>query len=596
MKALLIFLVVLAGLTTGAPTARQVRTTRDTRDPGGEPGHNRPPVNVFVINIDDLRPSLGAYGIAEAKTPNIDKLARKGTTFMNAFVQQTVCSPSRSSYMTSRRPEGVKGVNGTGVFNFINHIRQTAFGKTWVTFPQYFKSFGYWANGGGKSFHDELPPSYDGNLSWSLDIPYLPTSKEQCNQSSPETLLWSTGPPNLVNPKAVCPYNRPDNLFFEYKLVDKLIEGLNYSLSANMPFFLWGGFFKPHSPYIMPKRIWDNFDFGGISLPTHKILDVPLDFSDAALFNYVQDIESLPPWRNSTTILDYDADLAFPDEWIKIVRRGYYAAMSWTDEQVGRFIQVLKDRGLYDNTLFVLFSDNGMRIGEGSAYMKCDLWDISSRVPLIFAGPGIPKGRVRYTPVEILDVFPTMASLAGLPIPDFAQGKDLSTLIRHENHCDVKKGVAFSQHPRCNDYTEPRPWRKITIQTQWACMGTTKNQFKYMGYSVRTIAWRYTEWRVWNVSLSRADWSPAGLLGAELYDHSFTTGFGPSMFNDNEIHNLYNSNKESKAVYDLSNLLHAQFDANFVAPAPWVAPVDFDSDGDADDFFGEGGEDDDCDE
>lgn len=510
------------------------------------------PFNVLVLNPDDMRPSLGCYGLDEVHSPNIDALASKGVRFVNAFVNEPVCNPSRSSFMTSRRPQKTK------VWNFINHIRQTPEGQTWKTVAQHFKENGYFTAAGGKSFHDNVPPNYDGATSWSIeDYPYMPTVKTLCFDS--DSLLWSTVPNASVNPTALCPMDKPDDWFFDHKLATHIIGAMDKSIELGKPFFLWAGFFKPHHPFVVPKRVYDRYTVGDLSLPKNKILDVPLDFSDAALFNYNQGPQAHPPFTDGNRTLDYGPHTPFPDEWIRLMRAGYYSAITWTDEQIGRIMDALEARGLADNTIVVLFSDNGIAMGENSAYMKTDTWDISTRVPLIFYGPRTPNGKVRKTPVELIDIFPTLSSLANLPTPSGLDGKDLTKLIRSQNEQQYAGYAAFSETPRCGDITQPEPWKVLERLLQWNCMGTPRPRFTFMGYTVRTLEWRYTEWRYWNAATLSGVWTPEGLVGAELYDHRNDQLHGSSFFDDNEDENLVDIYQGAPFLEDLKELLHSNW-------------------------------------
>jgi iduronate 2-sulfatase len=514
------------------------------------------PFNVLVINPDDLRPSLGCYGIDEVYTPNIDRLAKKGVLFRNAFVNQAICNPSRSSFMTGLRPDTTK------VWNFLNHVRQTPLGQTWKSIPQHFKENGYFTSGGGKSFHNELPPKYDGNISWSIeDYPYMPVEeKTPCNLT--ESLIWSTIPADVIVPAAVCPRDAADNTFFDHKVATHIIGAMNYSIQQGKPFFLWAGFFKPHSPYIVPKRVFDRYTVGDLSLPKHKTMEVPLDFSDAALFNYNGVTQAYPPFTNGTHTFDYGPQTPLPDAWIKLMRAGYYSSITWMDEQVGRLLDALEDFEVADNTIIIFFSDNGISMGENSMYMKSDTWDRSTRVPFIIAGPRTPNGKVRTTPVELIDVFPTLASLAKLPIPSGLEGKDLTKVIRSQNEAQYKNYAAFSQHPRCGNISLANPWLTLTYTQQWTCIQTLRPTFSYMGYTVRTKSWRYTEWRKWVRTTLTADWSDSGFVGAELYDHRGDESYGPSLFDDNETYNLYYNyiDTEADTIAMLKDLLRSNFD------------------------------------
>lgn len=523
------------------------------------------PYNILVLNVDDLRPSLGAYGISEVISPNIDKLAQEGVVFRNAMNQISLCGPSRSSFMTSRTPDSLN------IWNFKNHIRTAPNGDSLVTLPGHFKSQGYLTTGGGKSFHDPFPPNYDGLRSWSMDkVSYLPVSKELCTDNV--TLIKSTiavAQPS-VRPTSVCPIDRPDNTFFEYQLVDKLIQGMHYAVDHDMPFLLWGGFFKPHHPSLMPKRIWDLYDVDKISVPKNLVMDVPEDFSEPALFNYAQGRQADSPMTNFTHTLPYGPNLALPNRWIQLLRAGYYAGITWTDDQIGRVLEELDNLGLRNNTIIVLFADNAISMGEGSKYMKSDNWDMSCRVPLIFSAPFLPKGEVRHEPVELMDIYPTLVNLAGIDPPETHEfhGKDITNLIFGEEDEDVDY-LAYSQFPRCvNISLTQQPWLVDTFpptaEVQWNCMTSEVRYFTYMGYTVRSKQWRYTEWRTWSPVSMDADWSESGVVGRELYDHRRNKVYGPSFLEEFETKNVYKTYKANGFVRHLKEKLNERFNPEYL--------------------------------
>ena len=511
--------------------------------------------NVLVINPDDMRPSLGCYGVDGAITPNMDKLADKGVTFLNAFVQQPVCNPSRNSFMSGLRPDTIK------VWNFINHIRDSPEGQDIVTMPGYFKQKGYFTAGSGKSFHDGIPANYDGNKSWSLEqFPYLPTGKPQCYQidNGNHTIITSMLPPS-VNAMAVCPLDRPDEEFFEYQVTEHMLDAMRHSLVTGQKFFLWAGYFKPHAPSVYPKRFYD-MHINRVEVPSNKIMDIPLDFSDAALFNYNQAPASFPPFTNGTDIHSYGPNDPLPDQWIKMLRAGYFGGISWTDFQIGRLLKGMKRLGLDKKTIVIMFSDNGIMMGENSCFIKSDNWDLSSRVPMIFSGPSIPKGKVRKAVVETLDIYPTLAKLAGLPAPPNVEGKDISKIIRASSEHQYNSNAAFTQAPRCGNHSAGRPWEEFTSEKQWTCLGIGRGMFSYMGYTVRTKGWRYTEWRRWNATTLEGDWSSTGLVGCELYDHRSHIPYGDFELFESETDNLCDTYTNSPVVTHHKALLKSNFD------------------------------------
>ena len=408
--------------------------------------------NVLLIIADDLRPELGCYGVAAARTPNIDRLAARGVRFDRAYCQYPVCNPSRTSLLTGLRPDA------TRVFGNQQHFRKTL--PDVVTLPQHFKQNGYVTIGLGKIYHrgqtmEDLRPEMDDPASWT---------RSQYFEGTP---LGNTGEGrNLTGGKlAWCRWlaaegtdeDQPDGMIAR--------EAVN-ALEANRdnPFFLAVGFHKPHDPFIAPRAYFDMHPLDKISL------------------------HSDPADRDAAHALGgkgafAEAFAAFGERERREYTRAYYAGTSFTDAQVGKVLDALDRLKLADRTIVVFLGDHGFHLGERGWWNKSTLFELSARVPLIIAAPGNREhpGKTSSRTVELLDLYPTLADLAGLKLPPGLQGVSIRPLL--------------------DDPTAA--WDRPAY--------TQVQRGKVAGHSVRTARWRYTEW-------------DDGRAGAELYDHAADPG------------------------------------------------------------------------
>jgi iduronate 2-sulfatase len=430
--------------------------------------------NVLLIIADDLRPDLGCYGNRDVRTPNIDRLAARGTLFNRAYCQYPLCSPSRSSFLTGKRPET------TGIYNNRTHIRRTL--PNVVTLPQYFKQNGYVSIGLHKIFHD----GYDDRASWS--VPHWDPSKKDGIVSFAEDERPAVEAVNVTDDQL------PDGATAARAV--KLLEQYR-----NEPFFMAVGFRRPHQPFTMPKRYWDLYNEATLRLPPN--MEMPDDAPDFAAFSRsdVGRYTGLPKTG------------ARNDAQGRELLHGYYACVSYVDAQVGRLLRSLDILGLRDNTIVVFWGDHGYQLGEhGMWASKETLYEISLRSPLIVSAPGqrAPGARTDGL-VEAIDVYPSLAELAGLPPP---------------------RGVeASSFKPLMDD--PGRSWKRAAFSEQIRTLG---DRDKILGRSVRTDRYRLTEWDL-----------PRGRREYELYDYQA---------DPDERRNLANRREERSTVKDLTRLLH----------------------------------------
>ncbi len=413
--------------------------------------------NVLFIAVDDLRPELGCYGAKTILTPNIDRIAKQGMTFLRAYCQQAVCSPSRTSVMTGARPDTTK------VWDLVTHFRDAM--PDTVTLAQHFKQNGYFVQGMGKIFH----PGYDDSRSWSVAW----QTQNAPNYASIKTadVLDEDAKKKSKNGPAFESGNVPDEFYKDGKVAALAVETLGKLAKKPEPFFLAVGFAKPHLPFVSPKKYWDMYDPAEIKLAPNPYR--PKDAPDYAL-------------TTSGELRNYQG---MPDEGpvgdtlARQLKHGYYAAASYTDAQIGKVLDELDRLGLRKNTIIVLWGDHGWKLGEHGEWCKHSNVENDTNAPLLFSVPGMKAvGQSTKALVEFVDIYPTLAEVAGLPLPQHLEGTSFKPLLDDPKR--PWKPAAFSQYPRGK---------------------------KLMGYSMRTDRYRFTAW------VDRQDHSKVEAL--ELYDH-----------------------------------------------------------------------------
>jgi uncharacterized sulfatase len=407
--------------------------------------------NVLLIMADDLNNDLGTYGHRLVKTPNIDRLAARGVRFDRAYNQFPLCNPSRASLLSGLRPDTI------GIYDLVTPIRKAR--PEVVTLPQMFQRNGYVAARVGKIYHYGNP----GDIGTSgLDDP--PSWNEFVNprgiDKDEEPLLTNFLPSRGLG-STLAYYASPagDEQHTDGKVAIETIALLEKH--RDRPFFLAAGFYRPHCPFIAPKKYFDMYPLDRIPSPS---------FSPGELVE-------IPAPAFWTTPPYWELGVEQQRESI----RAYYASISFLDAQVGRLLDALDRLKLTDQTIVIFISDHGYNLGNHGQWMKQSLFDRSARAPFIMAGPGISKGRPSPRVVEFLDLYPTLADLARLERPDGLEGRSLASLLR--NPSSAWNRPALTQVRR----------------------GTAPAFF--MGYSIRNEKWRYTEW-------------DDGRLGTELYDET----------------------------------------------------------------------------
>lgn len=422
--------------------------------------------NVLFIAVDDMRVELGCYGDGHVHSPNIDRLAAEGILFERAYCQQAVCNPSRASLLTGLRPSSLR------LWDLPTHFRERLAEVT--TLPQWFLQEGYHAQNIGKIFHNWRQPEFKGDpASWSV-----PAVMHYASHGSDKPLTSEDDSPrNLSSVPRTEMCDVDDEAYFDGRIANLAIDALEERQISEKPFFLAVGFWKPHAPFNAPKSYWDLYDLNTVSLPSNP--KPPSDVPALALHDGREIRRGFS--HRPGGVPTKDETLA--------LRRGYLAAISYVDAQIGKVISALDRLNLRDSTIVVLWSDHGFHLGEHGLWAKTSNFEWDARVPLIFSVPGLKGGRRVAGVVELLDLYPTLVDLCGGEVPERLEGVSLRPML--EGTRDEVKDAAFTWHPRPAYPAEGK-------------------DPEFMGYSMRTERFRYTEWRRWN---------DEELIARELYDH-----------------------------------------------------------------------------
>ena len=442
-----------------------------------------PKLNVLLIVSDDLTTALGCYGNPVAKSPNLDKFATQAVRFEHAYCQFPLCNPSRASFLTGRRPDTTK------IYENATHFRQNL--PDIATMPQLFQKAGYSVIRVGKLYHYGVPAQIgtdglDDKPSWQRVI--NPRGRDKDDE---EMVIQHTGPKGALG--AAISYLAAagdDAEQTDGKIATETIKLLEEH--KDKPFFIACGFFRPHVPCVAPKKYFDLHPLEKMALPQE-----PAGHLDAV---------------PAAALTVKPANYGLKDDQIKHFLQGYHASVSFVDAQLGRLLEALDRLKLADNTVVVFMSDHGWLLGEHGQWQKRSLFEQSARVPLVIRAPKAKgNGKASARTVELIDICPTVADLCGIAAPG-AEGKSLKPLLDDPTAAWTKP--AYTQVSRGPD----KP---------------TGNAKAFMGRSVRTERWRYSEW-------------DDGKEGVELYDH----GNDPK-----EYRNLAKDPKHADAVAEMQKLL-----------------------------------------
>lgn len=434
--------------------------------------------NVLFLVCDDLNCDLGSYGHPRVKSPNIDALAARGVRFDNAHCQYALCGPSRASFLSGLYPDQTL-VHKNSIY-LREHVPNV------ISLPQNFRQAGYFATRIGKLYHYQVPKhigtgGHDDPYSWNHTI--NPLGRDVFDEDQ----IFSLRPGSFGGTLSWLAADGTDDEQTDGIAAAEAIEQLERYAKNETPFFLAVGLYRPHTPYVAPKRYFDLYPVDEIDVPTQ-----PEGY-----------LGTLPaPAQKSIRRKKDQIDLA--EDLAKQAIQAYHASITFADAQIGLILDALEKTGLAENTVVVFTSDHGYHMGEHGHWQKTTLFENATRVPLIMAGPGIEaKGGVVETPVEMVDLYPTLNELCGIETPEFVSGLSLAPALKDVT--DSPRKSALSQYEN--------------------------------GYSLRTDRWRYTEW------------GEKGAEGKELYDHQSDSA---------EMVNLADQVEHAETIAKLAEQLHAR--------------------------------------
>ncbi|MEP2280950.1 sulfatase [Maribacter sp.] len=452
--------------------------------------------NILFISVDDLRPALGVYDDTVAITPNIDRLAGEGMTFRQTFSQVAVCAPSRASLMTGLRPDS------TRVWHLGDKFREIY--PSTVTMPQHFAKNGYHTVNLGKIFHNYMPDSISWNepdlrpsqylqkdwLKRDGETFYIDAEVNKSQAVKRDSLLklkpvryadgWNTGP-------AWEAADVHDTLYYDGAQTELAKRTLTRLANSEAPFYMGLGFFRPHLPFTAPKKYWDLYDAKDIPLAANP------NVAKNAPGHTMNSMYELRHYDGFNDIGHPQSDFKMNEERSRTLKHGYYASVSYVDALVGSLIAHLKEIGLYDNTVIILWGDHGWKLGDHNSWGKMTNYNIDLQVPMIIRYPNQEnRGAQTFEITELVDMFPSLCEIAGIEVPSYMQGTSFLPLIKDPKRS--WKSAAFSQFHR-------RP--KVSADGN-----------RYMGYSINTKEYHYIEWYTWDPKTG----TKGELTGKELFD------------------------------------------------------------------------------
>ncbi len=436
--------------------------------------------NVLFLVCDDLNCDLGSYGHPRVKSPHIDALAARGVRFDRAYCQYALCGPSRASFLSGLYPDQTL-IHRNAIY-LREHVPNV------LTLPQAFRDAGHFATRIGKLYHYNVPKhigtgGHDDPYSWNLTI--NPRGRDVDDEAD----IFSLIPGNFGGTLSWLAAEGTDAEQTDGIAAAEADQRLAKHAKDGTPFFLAVGLYRPHTPYVAPQNYFDLYPLDGIEVPTE-----PAGYLD-----------TLPePARKS--IRRKKDQIELPDDLARQAIQAYHASITFADAQIGLILEALDRHGLADNTIVVFTSDHGYHMGEHGHWQKTTLFENATRVPLIIAGPGVEaKGGVVTTPVEMVDIYPTLTELCDITAPESVSGVSLVPALK-----DV---TASPRDSALSQYES--------------------------GYSLRTARWRYTEW------------GEKGAEGKELYDHEADPA---------EMVNLADQPEQAETITKLAKQLHARID------------------------------------
>ena len=410
--------------------------------------------NVLFVIVDDMNDWVGCLGgYPGVRTPNIDRLARRGVLFSNAHCASSVCNPSRTATMTGLRP------STTGIYNnghwWRPHLPDV------VVLPAYFKAHGYHVAGGGKTFHHTLgfnpPDSWDEYFHQVADAPWHFDYLVPGEHTSKPGLHWPEGfplnqieevglgkrPPMNYREFDWGPFDKPDMEMGDGQMVDWAVKFLERQ--HERPFFLAAGIYRPHLPWYVPRKYFELYPLGEIQLPAVKD----------------DDLDDVPPAGRTMAMARYeDFQLIKRTDKYRQAVQAYLASISFADAMVGRLLDGLDAAGHASNTVIVLWSDHGWHLGEKQHWHKMTLWERATRVPLVIVAPEVTTEDSKCSrPVSLVDLYPTLTELCGLPPKRELDGTSLVRLLREPSARWDRPALITYQ--RANHAVRSQRWRYI---------------------------------------------------------------------------------------------------------------------------------------
>lgn len=423
-------LIVCLGATLNVVQVERSRGSEPVDSAGAKP-------NIVVISIDDLNDWVGCLnGHPQVQTPNMDRLAARGTVFTNAHCQSPLCNPSRTSIMTGLRP------TTTGVYGLAPWFRSLPEYQDLVTLPQYFQQNGYRTLTCGKIYHDAYPPRNQREGGEEFDIWGYHGSG---GQPRPEKKIINMEGGHPLMDWGVFPER--DEQQDDYKVASWAVNTLGELADSDdeSPFMLFCGFRRPHVPCFAPQHWFDLY-------PEETLLMPPMlagDRNDTPMFSWYLHWKLPEPRLSWLQQAGEDRSLV----------RAYLASTSFVDGMVGRVLDAITNNELDENTIVVLWSDHGYHLGEKEISGKNTLWDRSTRVPFIIAGPGLKPGQRCSQPVELLDLYPTLIDLVGLEAREGLEGHSLIPQLDNPN--TKREWPAITSHNQGNHGIRTDQWRYI---------------------------------------------------------------------------------------------------------------------------------------
>jgi arylsulfatase A-like enzyme len=407
-KAHLLFLVVFAFIFSCKNEKKEVAQLEASKP------------NVLFIAVDDLNNMISPIdNFSNVKTPNFDRLADMGVTFTDAHCQAPLCGPSRASLMTGLRPS-TTGIYGMTPDNAVRRDGNSAT-KDIKFLPEYFEENGYHTMGIGKLFHIHAPDSVF-NESGGRVKGFGPYPEKR--------LVWDGFGKGIkgVHGRTSTDWGafpENDTLMPDHQSVDWVVERLNRTYDK--PFFMGLGFLRVHVPLYVPQKWFDLYPLESIQTPPY-IADDLKDIPQIGL--HINDLPMMPSteWAKES------------GEWKKIVQ-AYLACISYVDYELGRVLDGLENSKHAENTIIVLWSDHGYRLGEKGTFAKHALWETATKAPLMFAGPNLPKGKKIDAPVELLSIYPTLLELSGLPAYNRNEGNSLVSMMQNDEGFEAARAI-----------------------------------------------------------------------------------------------------------------------------------------------------------